>query len=65
MLWCFGPRPCELVLLTEESDQEVAGTLMVIAWEARAVGRSGVAFKSNGLAAEGEGCLNTRKRLND
>lgn len=65
MVWFFGPWPCKLVLPTEESDQEVAGMLMVIAWEARAVGRSGVAFEMNGLAAEREGCLSTRKRLND
>lgn len=52
MVWFFGPWPCKLVLPTEESDQEVAGMLMVIAWEARAVGRSGVALEMNGLAAE-------------
>lgn len=65
MLCTFGLCPCELALPAEGSDQEVAGTQMVIAGGAGAARRSGVGFKSNELAAEREGCLGARKSLNN
>lgn len=65
MLCISGLCPCKLALSPEGNDQEVAGTQMVIAWEARAAQRSGGGLKSNELAAEREGCLSSRKRFNN
>lgn len=48
MLCIFGPCPCNLVLPGEERDQEVVGTQMVVAWEARAAQRGGVGFLQRG-----------------